>query len=228
MYSGKTNKFILVSLDRYLIFDINGDLLKKIINNNLSNEITQNDICSPINNYPFVICWHLAKVSFSESESSLRGKNSIKSSLSSISLNNSNDNDNNIFMNYKNKNYEIRNLNREISNLGELSPILDDINERNNIDDNNSSSNLYSPLSSKNPNNIGFYENSDIFKDKFSIEGLNSEHQIDIVYMDNVNYIMSINFKIDYIQKIISVNYIQETNSVFIITCFGEIYEIKL
>ena len=228
MYSGKTNKFILVSLDRYLIFDINGDLLKKIINNNLSNEITQNDICSPINNYPFVICWHLAKVSFSESESSLRGKNSIKSSLSSISLNNSNDNDNNIFMNYKNKNNEIRNLNREISNLGELSPILDDINERNNIDDNNSSLNLYSPLSSKNPNNIGFYENSDIFKDKFSIEGLNSEHQIDIVYMDNVNYIMSINFKIDYIQKIISVNYIQETNSVFIITCFGEIYEIKL
>ena len=215
-------------MDRYLIFDINGDLLKKIINNNLSNEITQNDICSPINNYPFVICWHLAKVSFSESESSLRGKNSIKSSLSSISLNNSNDNDNNIFMNYKNKNNEIRNLNREISNLGELSPILDDINERNNIDDNNSSLNLYSPLSSKNPNNIGFYENSDIFKDKFSIEGLNSEHQIDIIYMDNVNYIMSINFKIDYIQKIISVNYIQETNSVFIITCFGEIYEIKL
>ena len=110
MYSGKTNKFILVSLDRYLIFDINGDLLKKIINNNLSNEITQNDICSPINNYPFVICWHLAKVSFSESESSLRGKNSIKSSLSSISLNNSNDND--IFIEQKNRYNIISNLNR--------------------------------------------------------------------------------------------------------------------
>ena len=225
MYSGETNKFILVSLDRYLIFDINGDLLKKIINNNLSNEITQNDICSPISNYPFVICWHLAKVSFSESESSLRGKNSIKSSLSNISLNNSN---NNILTNKKNKNNDFINFDREISSLEQFSPILDNMNEINNINDHNSSLSLYSPLSNRNPNNIGFIENNDIIKDKYTIDGLNSEHQIDIVYMDNVNYIRRINFKIDYIQNITSVNYIQESNSIFIITCFGEIYEIKI
>ena len=226
MYSGETNKFILVSLDRYLIFDINGDLLKKIINNNISNEITQNDICSPISNYPFVICWHLAKVSLSKSEeSSLRGMNSNKSSLSNISLNNSN---NNFLTNKKNKNNIFINFDREISSLEQFSPILDNTNEINNINDHNSSLSLYSPLSNRNPNNIGFIENNDFVKGKYTIDGLNSEHQIDIVYMDNVNYIRSIHFKIDYIQKITSVNYIQESNSIFIITCFGEIYEIKI
>ena len=197
----------------------------EIYYNNLSNEITQNDICSPISNYPFVICWHLAKVSFSESESSLRGKNSIKSSLSNISLNNSN---NNILTNKKNKNNDFINFDREISSLEQFSPILDNMNEINNLNDHNSSLSLYSPLSNRNPNNIGFIENNDIVKDKYTIDGLNSEHQIDIVYMDNVNYVRRINFKIDYIQNITSVNYIQESNSIFIITCFGEIYEIKI
>ena len=146
MYSGNTNKFILVSLDRYLIFDIRGDLLQKIINNNLSCEIKQNDICCPINNnYPFVICWHLAKVSFSKSSSSLRADTNMSiSSFSNISIINSNNNSNK-----KNCN----NFN-EISGLNMFSPIFQNSNERNNIIDNNFNINLYSPLSSNNPNNI--------------------------------------------------------------------------
>ena len=221
MYSGNTNKFILVSLDRYLIFDIKGDLLQKIINNNLSCEIKQNDICCPINNnYPFVICWHLAKVSFSKSSSSsLRADNNMSiSSFSNISLINSNNNSDK-----KNNN----NFN-DISGLNMFSPILQGANEINNLIDNNFNINLYSPLSSNNPNNIGLIENEEILKDNYSIEGLFGEHQIDIVYMDNVNYIRNINFKINFHQKIASVNYILECNSIFIITSFGEIYEIKL
>ena len=220
MYSGNTNKFILVSLDRYLIFDIKGDLLQKIINNNLSCEIKQNDICCPINNnYPFVICWHLAKVSFSKSSSSLRADNNMSiSSLSNISIINSNNNNNE----KKGADFD------EISGLNMFSPILQNSNERNNIIDNNFSINLYSPLSSNNPNNIGLIENEEILKDNYSIDGLYGEHQIDIVYMDNVNYIKNINFKINFHQKIASVNYILECNSIFIITSFGEIYEIKL
>ena len=46
--------------------------------------------------------------------------------------------------------------------------------------------------------------------------------------MENVNYIRKVNFKINFHQKIASVNYIIESNSIFIITSFGEIYEIKL
>ena len=129
------------------IFDINnGDILQKIINNNLSCEIKQNDICCPINNnYPFVICWHLAKVSFSKSSSSLRADNNMSiSSFSNISIINSNNNSNK-----KNCN----NFN-EISGLNMFSPIFQNSNERNNIIDNNFNINLYSPLSSNNPNNI--------------------------------------------------------------------------
>ena len=224
MYSGNTNKFILVSLDRYLIFDINGDLLQKVINNNLSIEINQNDICSPVNNdYPFAICWHLASVSFSKSESSLRGNNSMSiSSLSNNSLKNSNNNS--IILNKKKENNEINN---EIG-LDTFSPILPVLNKRNDIRENNYALNLYSPLNSSNPNNKGFIENGDLLIDKYSIDGLYGEHQIDIIYMDNINYIRSIKFKIDFHQKISSINYIKETHSFFIITSFGEIYEIKL
>ena len=226
MYSGNTNKFIIVSLDRYLIFDINGDLLKKVINNNLSIEIKQNDIFSPINNYPFVICWHLANVSYSNSESSLRGRNSVFSSLSNISLNDSNNNNNSIINKKKKNNDSIFEGQSGQDSLSHISPIA---NERNNINSNNIINfSLYSPLSNTNLNNIGFIENKDNIEDKYSINGLYGEHQIDIIYMDDVNYIRSINFKIDFNQSINSINFIQETNSVFIITCFGEIYEIKL
>ena len=221
MYSGNTNKFILVSLDRYLIFDINGDLLKKVINNNLSLEIKQNDICSPNNNYPFVICWHLANVSFSKSQSSLRSQNSIASSLSNISLRDSNYNNNNYITNKKNKNNEINSLSDSgISSINPVSPI-----GRNNI---NFNLDLCSPNSDNNPNNISFIESKSKFKDKYSLDGLYGEHQIDIIYMDDVNYIRKVKFKIDFKQNITSVNFIQDMNSVIIITCFGEIYEIKL
>lgn len=225
IYSGNTNKFIIVSLDRYLIFDINGELLKKIINNNLSVEIKQNDISSPINDSPFVICWHLAKVSFSKSDSSLRGNNSKKSSLSNISLHNSNNN-NNLFISQKKNNNDSL-FKAEMSDFGSFSPLPHNEIERNNLE-NNINFSLYSPLSDRNPNNIGFIGDKDNIKDKFSIDGLYGEHQIDIIYMTDVNYIRSFNFKIDFNQNIISINYIQEINSVFVITCFGEIYEIKL
>ena len=220
IFSGNTNKFILVSLDRYLIFDIKGDLLQKIINNNLSIEIKQNDICCPINNnYPFVICWHLAKVTFSKSSSSLRADNNMSmSSFSNISLINSNNNSDKKNCNNSNEN----------SGLNMFSPIFQNSNQRNNLIDNNFNINLYSPLSSNNPNNIGMIDNEEILKDNYSLEGLYGEHQIDIVYMDNVNYIRNINFKINFHQRIASVNYILESNSIFIITSFGEIYEIKL
>ena len=46
--------------------------------------------------------------------------------------------------------------------------------------------------------------------------------------MDNVNYIRQINFKFDFNQSVESINYIREMNSVLIISCYGEIYEIKL
>lgn len=220
IYFGNTNKFILVSLDRYLIFDIKGDLLKKIINNNLSVEINQNDISSPINfDSPFVICWHLANVSFSKTDSDLRGTNSLdlSSSLSKISLANSNSNK-------KNKDSEICDFNM-------ISPIPTRENLRSNIGAgvgiSNFDFNLHSPLSSNNPNNIGFMHNEDILNE-YSIDEIYGEHQIDIVYLDNINYIRSIKFKFDFLQKISSVNYIKETNSIFIITSFGEIYEIKL
>ena len=86
IYTGNTNKFILISLDRYLIFNLEGILLKKIINSNITTEIKQNDICSPIcnnstNNIPFIICWHLVNVSFSSSNS----KSSLRQSNSNIS-----------------------------------------------------------------------------------------------------------------------------------------------
>ena len=212
IYSSNTNKFILVSLDRYLIFDINGDLLQKIINNNLSIEVKQNDICSPSNsNCPFVLCWHLAKVSFSKSDSSLRGSNS-RSSISKISLVNFNSN--------KQDENEI--------DFDEFSPIIGRENRSNNIERNNLEINLYSPLSSNNPNNIGFIDIDDEFKKNYSLDGLFGEHQIDIVYLDDVNYIRSIKFKIDFHQEISSVNFIKDSNSIFITTSFGEIYEIKL
>ena len=193
MYSGDTNKFIIVSLDRYLIFDINGDLLKKIINNNLSIEIKQNDISSPINNSPFVICWHLANASFSKSDSSLRGNNSIISSLSNISLHNSN---NGFISQQKKKNDSF--YNELISDFGSFSPIAPNENERNNINNENIFDiNLYSPLNDRNPNNIGFIDNKSSNKDHLSIDGLYGEHQIDIIYMTDINYIRSFNFKID-------------------------------
>ena len=224
IYSGKTNKFILISLDRYLIFDINGDLLKKVVNKNLLIEINQNDISSPIDNYPFVICWHLANASFSSPESSLRGKNSIsKSSLSNISLNDSNNSDSNYITNKKNRSEQIINNNEILfSSIDMISPILGEGNQINYIEEN------HSFLSDNNPNNISFIEDYSSFKKKYNSEGLYGEHQINIIYMDNINYIRRINFKIDLYQNIKSVNYIYETNSVFIITCFGEIYEIKL
>ena len=87
---------------------------------------------------------------------------------------------------------------------------------------------LCSPNSDNNPNNISFIESKSKFKDKYSLDGLYGEHQIDIIYMDDVNYIRKVKFKIDFKQNITSVNFIQEMNSVIIITCFGEIYEIKL
>ena len=207
IYTGNTNKFILISLDRYLIFNIEGILLKKIVNNNLSIEIKQNDICSPITNnknIPFIICWHLANVSFSESNTiSLRKSNSFKSINSSQ-----------IFSQ---------------ENSQKISPIINrdnSINNNNNYVDNNFV--LYSPLSDDNPNNLGFLENDLKFGDKYSIEGLYGEHQLDIIYMDDINFIRKINFKINFNQNIMSINYIQESNSVFIISCFGDIYEILL
>ena len=201
IYTGNSNKFILISLDRYLIFSIEGKLLKKIVNNNLSIEIKQNDISSPIlnssKNIPFIICWHLANVSFSDSNSrtSMRKSNSIISS--------------HIFSDEENNS-------KNISHFDNNEFILS-----NNIDDNFE---LYSPLSSNNPNNIGFIGSGDIY----SMEGLYCEHQIDIVYMDDINYIRNLKFKINFNQNIISINYVQESNSVFIITCFGDIYEILL
>ena len=58
------------------------------MNNNISNEIKQSDICSPksdSNRIPFIICWHLANVSFSDSnsgsKSSLRKSSVISSNL---------------------------------------------------------------------------------------------------------------------------------------------------
>ena len=83
-------------------------------------------------------------------------------------------------------------------------------------------------MSNNNPNNIGFIDNEDILKDNYSIDGIYGEHQIDSIYMDNVNYIRKINFKFNFYQNIASVNYIIESNSILIITSFGEIYEIKL
>ena len=205
IYTGNTNKFILISSNRYLIFSIEGNLLKKIVNNNLLHEIKQNDIYSPLSNFtqtPFIICWHLANASFSNSNSvsSLRHSNSIISSKLF-----SQENDSKID-----------------------SPIN---NERNGINDNNYIDNnfeLYSPLSENNPNNIGFIEYESNLGDIYSMEGLYSEHQIDIVYMDNINFIRNVKFKINSNQNIIGINYVPECNSVFIITSFGDIYEIIL
>ena len=87
---------------------------------------------------------------------------------------------------------------------------------------------MYSPLSENNPNNIGFIEYESNLGDIYSMEGLYSEHQIDIVYMDNINFIRNVKFKINSNQNIIGINYVPECNSVFIITCFGDIYEIIL
>ena len=205
IYTGNSNKFILISLDRYLIFSIEGNLLKKIVNNNLSIEIKQNDICTPIynseTNSPFIICWHLNNVSFSDPNS----KSSLRQSNSNVSLNLFSD---------------------ENNNSKNMSPIINDEIVINNNAGNNFE--LYSPLSSNNPNNIGFINSGSRLEDKYSMEGLYGEHQIDIVYMDDVNYIRKINFKINFNQSIVSINYVQECNSVFIITCFGDIYEIIL
>ena len=206
IYTGNTNKFILISLDRYLIFSIEGNLLKKIVNNNLSIEIKQNDIYSPLSNYtntPFIICWHLANVSFSDSNSisSLRKSNSIISS--------------HLFSEEK----------LQSKNMSPINHERNDINDNNYIDNNFM---LYSPLSENNPNNLGFIENESKLEDKYSMEGLYGEHQIDIVYMDDINFIRNVKFKINFNQNIIGINYIQESNSVFIITCFGDIYEIIL
>jgi len=203
IYTGNTNKFILISLDRYLIFSIEGDLLKKIVNNNLSIEIKQNDIYSPLsNNYntPFIICWHLANVSFSDSNSSLRKSNSIISSHL----------------------FSEENISK---NMSPINNERNDINENNYIDNNFV---MYSPLSENNPNNLGFIENESNLNDKYTMEGLYGEHQIDIVYMDNINFIRNVKFKINFNQNIAGINYSQESNSVFIITCFGDIYEIIL
>jgi len=204
IYTGNSNKFILISLDRYLIFSIEGNLLKKIVNNNLSIEIKQNDISFPIfntlNNIPFIICWHLSNVSFSDynSSSALRKSNSKISSL--------------IFSE---------------DNSNKMSPIINrDSLANNNFVENNFM--LYSPLSDNNPNNLGFIENESKLGDKISMEGLYGEHQIDIVYMDDINYIRNIKFKINFNQNIICINYVQESNSVFIITNFGDIFEIIL
>ena len=206
IYTGNTNKFILISLDRYLIFSIEGNLLKKIVNNNLSIEIKQNDIYSPLSNYtntPFIICWHLANVSFSDSNSvsSLRKSNSIISSQ--------------LFSDEK----------LQSKNMSPINHERNDINDNNYIDNNFA---LYSPLSENNPNNLGFIENESKLESKYSMEGLYGEHQIDIVYMDDINFIRNVKFKINFNQNIIGINYIQESNSVFIITCFGDIYEIIL
>ena len=204
IYTGNSNKFILISLDRYLIFSIEGNLLKKIVNNNLSIEIKQNDISFPIfntlNNIPFIICWHLSNVSFSDynSSSALRKSNSKVSSR--------------IFSE---------------DNSNKMSPIMNrDSLANNNFVDNNFM--LYSPLSDNNPNNLGFIENESKLGDKYTMEGLYGEHQIDIVYMDDINYIRNIKFKINFNQNIICINYVQESNSVFIITNFGDIFEIIL
>jgi len=222
MYSGNTNKFILVSLDRYLIFNINGDLLKKIINNNLSIEIKQNDICSPINNYPFIICWHLAKVSFSESESPLR----CNSKSSKVSLSMSSNNDNVYVTNKKKKNIEITNNNLFGSDISSVHSVTGGGNILNTYFDNNF--NLNSDNNRNRLNDISFIQSNSKFKDEYSIDGLYGEHKIDIVYMDNINYIRQINFKFDFNQSVESINYIREMNSVLIISCYGEIYEIKL
>ena len=205
IYTGNSNKFILISLDRYLIFSIEGNLLKKIVNNNLSIEIKQNDISSPIfstsKNIPFIICWHLSNVSFSDSNS----RSALRNSNSNISSH--------IFSGE--------------DNSKKMSPIMNrESLTNNNFVDNNF--NLYSPLSDNNPNNLGFIENESKLGDKYSMEGLYGEHQIDIVYMDNINYIRNIKFKINFNQNIISINYVQECNSVFIITNFGDIFEIIL
>ena len=205
IYTGNSNKFILISLDRYLIFSIEGNLLKKIVNNNLSIEIKQNDISSPIfntsKNIPFIICWHLSNVSFSDSNS----RSVLRNSNSNISSH--------IFSGE--------------DNSKKMSPIMNrESLTNNNFVDNNF--NLYSPLSDNNPNNLGFIENESKLGDKISMEGLYGEHQIDIVYMDNINYIRNIKFKINFNQNIISINYVQECNSVFIITNFGDIFEIIL
>ena len=205
IYTGNSNKFILISLDRYLIFSIEGKLIKKIVNNNLSIEIKQNDISSPIfstsKNIPFIICWHLSNVSFSDSNS----RSALRNSNSNISSH--------IFSGE--------------DNSKKMSPIINrESLTNNNFVDNNF--NLYSPLSDNNPNNLGFIENESKLGDKYSMEGLYGEHQIDIVYMDNINYIRNIKFKINFNQNIISINYVQECNSVFIITNFGDIFEIIL
>ena len=206
IYTGNSNKFILISLDRYLIFSIEGHLLRKIVNTNLSIEIKQNDICSPIydslNNIPFIICWHLANVSFSDSNS----KSSLRKSNSNISSHLFSDEDNS---------------SKKLSPIINREPIAN-----NNFTDSNFV--LYSPLSSNNPNNIGFIENGSKLGDKYSMEGLYGEHQIDIVFMDNIYYIRNIKFKINFNQNIISINYVQESNSIFIITNFGDIFEILL
>ena len=210
IYTGNTNKFILISLDRYLIFNLEGILLKKIINSNITTEIKQNDICSPIcnnstKNIPFIICWHLVNVSFSSSNS----KSSLRQSNSNIS---------------SSKNY----LDNEI-NSKNLSPISNrDIaldNNYNYIDRNFA---LHSPLSEDNPNNMGFINTGSNIKDNYSLEGLYGEHQIDVVFLDDIHHIRNIKFKINFNQNIISINYVQESNSVFIITNFGEIFEIIL
>ena len=206
IYTGNSNKFILISLDRYLIFNIEGILLKKIINNNITTEIKQNDICSPIynsiENIPFIICWHLVNVSFSDSNS----KSSLRPSSGHISSNRNFDDEINSknFSPFSNKDYTM---------------------DYNYIDRN---FNLHSPLSEDNPNNLGFIDNGSNLRDNYSMEGLYGEHQIDIVFLDDIHHIRNIKFKINFNQNIISINYIQESNSVFIITNFGEIFEIIL
>lgn len=240
MYSGNTNKFILVSLDRYLIFDINGDLLQKNIHNNLSTEVKQNDICSPINNYPFIICWHLAKVSILESESTIRGGNvSISNKNSptiSLNFNNSNENENDnppSIHHEKNSFFEGRGeVNVSFGSI--VTDIVAQENEDNNLfsrrkNIKNLNNNYYSPNNSENPNNLGFILDSSQINDNIdSLDGLLGEHQIDIIYMDDIYKIRSITFKADISESIGSVLYVQEINSIFFITCYGKIFEIKL
>ena len=212
MYSGKTNKFILVSLDRYLIFDIKGNLLKKIINFNLCDEVNISDIFAPVDNLPFVICWHNANAYDRQTISSLRDdmRSKLISKSESIEL-------------------DLNDLEMKGSSLFEgISKISPNSkycqNSMNNI---LSSIGQHSPLSSNNKNNIGFLaENREI--EELDDVVIYAEHQIDIINMNDVKNKKSIPFRLEMEAKIGSIVYVNEMNSVFLITIFGELYEIKL
>ena len=116
----------------------------------------------------------------------------------------------------------------ENSLLGEISKISPHSRHvQNSLNNNFNPIEEYSPLSSNNKNNIGFIAESGEIQ---SIDEMvmYAEHQIDIIYMDDINNIRILPFRLEMEKQIGSIIYVKEMNSLFFITVFGEMYEIKL